>query len=159
LARTGTPAFTALALHSDSEWRFEFWYPAEWQRLAFAGDRQGVIYTPEGDPATSFSIEVKDIGVAVTGQDLPTLREGFLEGLRLLPGIHILHEETWSAAALQGLEAKYTFEEDGVTRQRWVRLLYEGTRQFHCVAQGADPDEYRFWEPMLYETMATIRIH
>ncbi len=158
MAREGTPAFTALALHKDEEWGFEFWYPAEWQRFAFADDRQGVIYTPEGDLATSFSIEVRNIGTKVSLADLNTLDAGFLKGLRALPGCQIEMHEAWTAGALLGLEAKYTFQEEDATRKRWVRLLYEGKRQFHCVAQGATIEEYAYWEPMLFEAMGTIII-
>ena len=159
MARQGTPAFTALQQYRDRKWRFEFWYPAEWQPLDFAGGREGVILTPEGDPATSFSIEAKDIGMKVGQNDLNLLDSGFLQGLRLLPGCKIEKHESWTAGTLVGLEAKYTFEEAGATRKRWVRLLYEGSRQFHCVAQGADADEYAYWEPMLYEAMATVHIN
>ena len=160
MKRAGTPAFTGLALHRDRDWRFEFWYPIKWQRFNLGEGRTGVVYAPTSDGvATSFSIEARNVGTEVKGEDMAVLHAGFLEGLASLPGCQIETEKQWKAAALIGLEAKYTFREAGTTRKRWVRLLYEGTRQFHVVAQGATPDEYDYWLPMLFEMMMTLRIN
>ena len=159
MSENKTPAFTGLVLHDDKKWRINFWYPDGWFPLKMAARRQGAAYAPHADDAsTSFSYEVKNLRVKVTGADLDVLYEGFIEGLNKLPDIKIEWQDKWVAAALVGVEAKYTFTEQGVTRKRWVRLLYETTRQFHIVAQGATVEEYAYWEPMLYECMATVKI-
>jgi hypothetical protein len=158
MAREGTPAFTGLVQHRDNKWRISFWYPDGWQKLDMAIGNQGAAYAPEGDPATSFSYTVKNVRLKVSGEDLDALYEGFIEGLNKLPDLKIEWQDKWVVEALVGLEAKYTFTENGLTRKRWVRLLYETRRQFHIVAQGATLDEYSYWEPMLFECMATVKI-
>ena len=159
MARQGTPAFTGLVLHRDKKWRFKFWYPDGWHRFDLAPGHEGVLYAPEpGDYSTSFSVEAKDIGVKTQESDLDALKEGFLEGLKSLDGLQIEWQDAWVAGALIGLEAKYTFREGEATRKRWVRLLYEGSRQFHVVAQGSSPEEYDYWLPMLNEMMMTLQI-
>lgn len=157
--RPQTPAFYGLALLDDKEWGFNFWYPDNWHRLEFADGRSGVILAPVADDAsTSFSIEVRNLGTKVGKNDVKALYEGFMEGLAALPDFHLEWQDKWVVAQLVGLEAKYTFSENGATRKRWIRLLYEGKRQFHAVAQGSSVDEYAYWEPMLFECMATLRI-
>jgi hypothetical protein len=159
MARTGTPAFTGLALHRDRKWRFSFWYPHEWHRYDWTDGREGVLYAPHPtDYSSSFSVEVKDLGTEITAADKEDLHIGFLEGLSSLPECEIETEESWAAGNLIGCEAKYTFRESGRLRKRWSRLLFEGSRQFHFVAQGASPDEYEYWEPMLFEAMETVHI-
>jgi len=159
VARQGTPAFTGLVLHRDKKWRFKFWYPDGWHRFSLAPGHEGVLYAPEReDYATSFSVEAKDIGMATQASDLPDLKEGFLEGLQSLEGLHIEWQDAWVVGALIGLEAKYTFRAGQATRKRWVRLLYQGSRQFHVVAQGASPEDYDYWLPMLNEMMMTLQI-
>jgi hypothetical protein len=155
----GTPAFMGLTLHLDKNWGFAFWYPSEWFRFDLPDRREGVLYAPAADDyATSFSVEVKDIGTKVTEDDVADLEAGFLEGLRSLPECQIESQEHWVVGALVGLEAKYTFQEGEFTRRRWVRLLYEGRRQFHVVAQGATSEEYEYWLPMLFEMMMTLQV-
>ncbi len=159
MARQGTPAFTGLWLHEDRKWRFKFWYPDGWHRFHLGEGHQGVLYAPDPeDCSTHFAVDVKDIGVRPKESDLPTLKEGFLEGLQALPGLQIEWQDAWVAGALIGLEAKYTFQEGEATRKRWVRLLYDGRRQFHVVAQGASPEDYDYWLPMLNEMMMTLQI-
>ncbi len=159
MTRTGTPAFTGLALHEDRTWRFSFWYPHDWQRYHWSDGREGVLYAPDPtDYATSFSVEIKALDTEITPDDKADLHAGFLEGLRSLPECEIETEGSWVAGNLIGCEAKYTFREDGGLRKRWSRLLFEGSRQFHFVAQGASADEYQYWEPMLFQAMETVHI-
>jgi len=159
MAEGETPAFTGLQLHNDKKWRFSFWFPHEWHSYPFPKKREGVAYGPfADDPSTSFSVEVTPLDTVVTADDLEPLYEGFIEGLQRLPDMSIEWQDKWAVAALTGLEAKYTFTEQGVTRKRWIRLLYEGKRQFLAVAQGATVKDYAYWEPMLYECMATLKI-
>ncbi len=159
MKRTGTPAFTGLARHEDRQWRFSFWYPHEWHRYEWPDGRAGVLYAPDPtDYSSSFSVEVKALDTQITPADEADLHTGFLEGLRSLPECVIEAEGSWVAGNLIGCEAKYTFQESGCRRKRWSRLLFEGARQFHFVAQGASPDEYAYWEPMLFQAMETVHI-
>jgi hypothetical protein len=155
----GTPAFYGLVQCDNRQWGFQFWYPDGWHRFTFPAKRSGVIFGPLAENAdTSFSVEVKKLKLKVSGEDLPSLYEGFMEGLQTLPNFKLEWQDKWVVAALTGLEAKYTFTENGQTRKRWIRLLYEGDRQFHVVAQGATPADYAYWEPMLFECMMTLTI-
>lgn len=159
MAREGTPAFTGLALHQDRKWRYRFWYPHEWHRFALLDNREGVLYAPDpADFSTSFSVEIKDLGTKITKDDVPDLYQGFVQGIQSLDECTIETQESWDIADLIGLEAKYTFREKGCLRKRWVRLLFEGKRQLHVVAQGASPAEYEYWLPMLFEMMTTLAI-
>jgi hypothetical protein len=159
LATEDSSASQGLALHEDRAWRFRFRYPAHWHRFTLLENRQGVLYAPDpADFATSFSVEAKDLGTRITRADVPDLRDGFLEGMRSLPECRLLMETSWAVGNLIGLEAQYTFREHGCLRKRWVRLLFEGQRQFHVVAQGASPGEYEYWLPMLSEAMDSLQI-
>jgi hypothetical protein len=159
LATEDSSAAQKLTLHEDRTWGFRFRYPAVWHPFALLENRQGVLYGPDSvDFATSFSVEAKDLGTRITRADVPDLRDGFLEGVRALPECRLLMETSWALGDLIGLEAQYTFRERGCLRQRWVRLLFEGQRQFHVVAQGASPGEYEYWLPMLSEAMNSMQV-
>jgi hypothetical protein len=160
MADRGTPAFYGLEMYADKEWGFEFWFPVDWHKLTFADGRNGIIVAPVADdPGNSFSVEVKNMGVKVSKSYVDDLYAGFIEGLGKLPDCHIDWQDRWVIGALIGLEAKYTFTEAGQTRKRWIRLLYEGKRQFHVIAQGATVEDYAYWEPMLFESMMTLKVY
>jgi hypothetical protein len=159
LVTEDSSAAQSLALHEDLTWGFQFRYPADWHPFTLLDDREGVLYAPDSvDFATSFSVEAKDLGTRITSADIADLRDGFLEGVRSLPECKLLMETSWALGDLIGLEAQYTFRERGCLRKRWVRLLFEGQRQFHVVAQGASPGEYEYWLPQLSEAMNSMQI-
>jgi hypothetical protein len=159
LATEDSAAAQGLALHEDRTWGFQFRYPADWHRFTLLENRQGVLYAPDpANFATSFSVEVKDLGTRITRADVPDLRDGFLEGVRSLSESKLLMETSWAVGDLIGLEAQYTFRERGCLRKRWVRLLFEGQRQFHVVAQGASPGEYEYWLPQLSGMMLSLEM-
>jgi hypothetical protein len=159
LATEDSSATQGRALHEDGTWGFQFRYPADWHRFTLLENRQGVLYAPDSsDFATSFSVEAKDLGTRITRADVADLRDGFLEGVQSLPECKLLMETSWALDDLIGLEAQYTFRERGCLRKRWVRLLFEGQRQFHVVAQGASPGEYEYWLPQLAEAMNSMQI-
>jgi hypothetical protein len=145
----GGVAFTSLVVYRNLDYRYSFLYPEEWHRFELAVEGgQGVILAPSPDPAavaTSFSVEARDLGTTVTGADLPALRRGLLAGLRRLRGLAIEHQEDYVIGDLVGLEARHTFRERRLVRQRWVRLLYQETRQLRLIAQGATVAEYTTW--------------
>jgi|YNPNPStandDraft_1061719.scaffolds.fasta_scaffold14280_7 hypothetical protein len=137
--------------HHDPRWGYQFLYPEGWHRFTFSDGREGVLYAPSAtDWTTNFSVEIRDLGVEVTGEDLPDLEAGFREGLRSLPDCQIAWLLHWRTEPPIILEAKYTFREGTVTRQRRSRLVYVGTRQFHVLVQGATPADFEEWRPLLY---------
>jgi len=152
------PAIKGLMWHRDQY--YSFYIPLDWHRFAWSDDRQGVIFGPDpNDPATVFAVAVKDLGTSLTAADLNALAEGFFETIAQLPESQIEDRNRKVAGKLLQLEAKYTYREQGETRQCWVRVLYHETRQITLTAQGATPDKYAHWLPLFFEAMMTARVH
>lgn len=147
----------AFAWHKDEEWGYQFIYPEGWYRFALNDGREGVVYGPQpNDWETSFGVEVKDLAIEVTKEDLPDLEEGFRQGIASLPGCRVtwfVHQQLEPSIIL---EAKYTLREGKTTRQRRARLMYAGRRQFHVFAQGATPEEYEHWRLLLNTMMMSF---
>jgi hypothetical protein len=122
--------------------------------------REGVLYTPpNADPHTLLAVEVRDIGIRTTPDDLDDLLEGFLAGIRDLPDCQLESHEHWVRGDLMCLEAKYSYLEQDNRRKRWIRQFYHETRQIAMTAQGATVEAYDYWLPMFYEAMITTKIH
>ena len=153
------PAFTSLEVYRNLEYRYSLLFPVGWHRLELASDEgEGVIFAPPpGDVATSFSVEARDLGTTVGEEDLPTLRKGFLAGLRQVSKARLQCQEEYAIGRLIGLEARQAFREGKVQRKRWVRLLYQGSTQVRLVAQGATVAEFDYWLPMFKQMMRTFR--
>ena len=152
------PSFRGLRWHRHQF--YSFFVPYEWQRADWPDDREGVIYTPSADdPLTLIAVEVRDLGVAPTPDDLDDLQAGLLAGIEALPDVEVEHHEQWIRGSLMCLEAKYSFVEDGARRKRWVRQFYHETRQIAMTAQGATCETYDYWLPMFFEAMMTTKIH
>lgn len=156
---TERPSFTGLLVHRDLVHQYSLFVPDGWHRLDTSGDgATGVLYVPSTeDTLTGLSAEARDLGTEVAGDDLPALRDGFETGLRELPESAIEGFEAEAIGRLVTMEARQTFREDGATRKRWVRLLYQGSTQVRLVAQGATVDTYEYWLPMFFESMRTVR--
>jgi len=154
----GRPIFKGLRWYREQY--FSFLIPVDWHRFSWQDNRQGVLFGPSTeDTHTVFAVDVTDLGFSVLADDLDDLFEGFLTGIQQLPGVEIEHNKEQVVGALIILEAKYTFMEDEITRKRWVRVLYDETRQIAFTAQGATPDAYHYWLPMFFEAMMTARVH
>jgi hypothetical protein len=148
--REGVPAFEGLVLHEDRQWYYSFWYPKGWVPHALSSDRIGVLCSPtEEDVDTFFSVEVIPLEATVQPDDLPLLCEGVQEGLSLLPSLTVESAEESAASSQVTIERIYTFEDQGVTRKRRVRLIYKGDRLYSLMSQGATVAEYAYWLPML----------
>lgn len=158
-ARRGRPAFTGLVVYRNVEHRYSLLYPEGWHRHDLVADEgRGALFTPAaGEAATSFSVAARDLGTAVTADDLPALRAGFLAGLRQVPRSRVGQREDYAVGALVGLEARQSFRDGEVARRRWVRLLYQGSTQVRLIAQGATAAEYRYWLPVFNAMMRTFR--
>jgi hypothetical protein len=83
---------------------------------------------------------------------------GFIAGIGRLANSQIEWQNQWQSGDQIGMEARYSFSEEGATRKRWVRVLYQDTRQFTLTAQVAHAAEFDEWLPMLHESMMTFRI-
>lgn len=153
------PSFTGLAVARDLEYRYSFLYPDGWHTFELETEvGQGIIVAPSpGDTTNSFSAEARDLGMTLTAEDLPTIREGFMAGLRDLPDAQVETRDDFAIGDLLGVEAVLTYREGDMTRKRWVRLLYQGTIQARLIAQGANLAEYDYWLPMLTQAMRTFQ--
>lgn len=153
------PSFTGLTVARNLEYRFSFLYPDGWHTFDLETEGgQGIIVAPSpGDTANSFSVEGRDLGMILTAEDLPTIREGFMAGLNNLPDARVEMRDDFAIGDLLGVEAVLTYREGEATRKRWVRLLYRGTTQVRVIAQGASPAEYDYWLPMLTQAMRTFQ--
>lgn len=162
LETTGGPTFTGLVVHRDLTYRYSLLYPEGWHTLELESEGgKGAILTPFPDEvATSLSVEARDLGTPVTGDDLPVLRDGLKQGLGQLRDMTITHEEDYSIGTLTGLEVQYTYREgdapDAPLRKRWLRLAYQGSIQVRLIAQG-DLDDYTYWLPAFNQMMRTFQ--
>jgi hypothetical protein len=152
------PVFKGLRWYREQY--FSFFVPIDWLRFSWQDDRQGVLFGPSAeDPHTVFAVDLTDLGFSVSADDLDDLSEGFMTGIQQLHGVEIELSNRQVVGALVTLEAKYTFVEDGMTRKRWVRVLYHDTHQIAFTAQGATADTYAYWLPMFFEAMMTAKVH
>jgi len=157
--REGVPAFEGLVLHEDRQWYYSFWYPKGWVPHSLSSDRIGVLCSPtEEDLDTFFSVEVIPLEGAVQLDDLAVLCEGVQEGLSQLPGLMVESSEESAAGGQVTIERTYTFEDQGTTRQRRVRLIYKGDRLYSLMSQGATVAEYDYWLPMLNYCHLTFQL-
>lgn len=152
------PAIKGLKWHREQY--YSFFIPDDWQRLEWSDDRTGVIYAPDSsDPQTVFAVDIKDLGTRVTAEALDLLAEAFFDSIQQLPQADIESRQQKASGTQLELAAKYTFEEGGQIRKRWVRLFYHGTRQIAMTAQGSTPEQYQYWLPWFFEAMMTAKIH
>jgi hypothetical protein len=153
----GQPAISGLLVHRDQVHPNSLLVPDGWQSWPLEGE-SGTLYAPEADDRhTSLSVSARDLGTAVGPGDLPTLRRGFVAGLRQVPGSRIEGLEAEAVGQLVTMEARQTFREEGALRKRWVRLAYQGRVQVRLVAQGSTPERFAYWEPMFFQAMRTFR--
>lgn len=138
---------------------YALWLPSGWHRFGMGKGHHGVIFSPyEDDLDTSFSAEKRTLRYKTTRNDLPTLREGFSNGLRSLPGVQIESEDDVVEAKIMALDARLTFLEGEQRRKRWVRVIYAGEAQLTLIAQGRTAEDFDYWLPMFFNTMMTLEI-
>ena len=134
--------------------RFTLMYPEPWHAFELEG-ADGRRFAEERDGSgASLSIEVTTLPTSVTAADLPTLRQGFLEGLRAAHGSRILRQDDYDVGFAIGLEAEQSWA-DG---RRWVRVLYREDKQFRLVAQAPSDAEFERWLPDFKPAMTAFRL-
>ena len=162
---TGGPTFTGLVAQRDFRYRYSFLLPElardPWHNLELdTQEGRGRIFTPDPDDvSTSLSVEARDLGTTITGDDLVTLREGLEEGLRGLDDLTIEKHEDYAIDQLVGFEYWFTFREGpgGPLRKRWLRLAYQGRTQVRLIAQGATPEAFDHWLPLFNQAIRTFQ--
>jgi hypothetical protein len=160
---TGGPQFTGLVVHRDMTHRYSLLYTESWHSLELESESgKGVILTPDPDDvATSLSIEARELGTEVTGDDLPTLRDGLQNGLSQIRDLTIEHQEDDAIGKLVMLDVQFTYREpddadDAPLRKRWLRLAYQNGIQVRLIAQGT-VDSYTYWLPAFNQSMRTFQ--
>lgn len=152
------PSFTGLLWHRSQY--YSFYIPTQWIKSDWPDDRAGVLFSPpDTDPQTLLAVELRDLGIQPTSDDLDDLMAGFLAGIQDLPDCQLETESNWVRGKLMCLEAKYTFRDQDTIRKRWIRQFYHQTRQIAMTAQGATIEAYDYWSPMFFEAMMTTQIH
>jgi hypothetical protein len=159
-ARQGEPLPNVLLVYENPEWAYEFRRPEVWHERPLEIDGgQGVLFAPDPvDTATALSVEVRDLSIDVTPEDVPDLEAAFLDGLRAVPGSVIESHQAFANPFAIGIDAVQTFEEDGVRRKRWIRLLYKGSVQARVIAQAATVAEYDRLRPLFAPCMTTFML-
>jgi hypothetical protein len=147
---TNGPAFEGLILEQNEAWRYHFWYPKGWHRYDLAGEKEGVLCSPDAqDPATYFSVETQRLPVVTRPEDVDVLCQGIEEGLSSLPGLHVESADQSSSGARLVFERVFTFQEGDTVRKRRIRLVYVGATLYSLIAQGKDEHAYAHWLSML----------
>lgn len=150
------PRFTGARLYNDPDKLFSFWYPHTWHLTQPQGSRNAIILSPQADSlATSFSVEVRDLGMTVTPDDLPVLREAVEEGLRQLGEYNVESFDDYSQSGRFGFELRYTFRVGDDWRKRRALLYYRSQHQYSLIAQGATIEQFDYWTPMFAYMMLT----
>jgi hypothetical protein len=152
-----SPAFTGLIVHRDPDAGYSLLLPDGWERVDLP-DGGVTLYRPDGDDLTTgLEVSGQDLGTEVQARDLPTIRRGFLSGLRQLPGCQIEQQEDTAIGALLTLEARLIYRDGDATRKRWVRLLYQGSTQIKLIAEGSSVERFSYWEPMFFTAFRTVK--
>jgi hypothetical protein len=152
------PFYTGMKQHAD-EAGFALWLPSDWHQFELQGNMKGVLFSPYPDDFnTGLLAEKKKLKVKVKSDDLPILREAFMEGIRSLEGVEI---EEGSVAehlsnTLSFFEVRFSFLDGGVRRKRWIRNIYWGRNNYVLIAQGRTVEDFQYWLPMFYNIMMTV---
>lgn len=152
-SKTPRPVFTGMKNHVDKA-GFSMWVPSDWHQFKLAKGHKGVLFSPYPDDFnTGIFLEKRKLKVHVDESDLPVLREGFMAGIRALPGVEIEMEDEYLTKTLSFFEVRFTYLEGEACRKRWIRNIYWGKNNYVLIAQGRTPEDFNYWLPMFYNTM------
>jgi hypothetical protein len=152
------PLPNVLSVYRNQQWGYSLRRPATWhQRELEVDGGHGVLFAPDLDDLhTVLSIELRDLGTQVVADDLADLEQGFLRGLRAVPGSNVEQHEAFVTEFAIGIDAVHTFAETGQRRKRWIRLLHHGSLQARLIAQGSSVAEFDYLRPLLAPCMTTF---
>lgn len=154
------PVYTGMKAHTDKA-GFAIWVPSDWHEFKLQGKLKGVLYSPYPDDINTGLLAQKvKLKVRVKPEDLPTLREAFMEGIKALDGVEIEagSESEYLTNTLSFFEIRFSFLEDGVRRKRWIRNIYWGRNNYILIAQGRTPEDFDYWLPMFFNIMLTAMV-
>jgi hypothetical protein len=155
----GQPAYVGMKLYHDDKSGFGVWLPSDWTQYKMRGHHRGFLFSPyKDDINTSILIEKRRLKVTVTADDMDVLREGFLQGIKDLPGVEIESQDEHLTESVNLFEARFTFLEGESRRKRWVRNVYWGNGQLILIAQGRTVEDFEYWLPMFFNTMTTTQL-
>ncbi len=153
------PVYTGMTLNPDKSGGYAVWTPSDWYKFKLKRNQRGMLFSPyKDDYNTSLLVRKYKLKVTVTQEDVPTLREAFLEGIKALPGAEIEWTDESLSDSINVFDARFTFLEGENRRKRWVRNIYWGEGQLVMIAQGRTPEDFDYWLPMFYNSMTTAQI-
>jgi hypothetical protein len=153
------PVYRGITKHVDKEGGYAVWLPSPWRKIDMVDDHHGWIFTPYPDRYdTCFVCEKKVLDFKVKPEDLDLLVEGFEAGILSLQDVEMLEKKHEAGKMVVILEAKFTFTENGQRRKRWVKSMYWAEANLVLMAQGANEEEYAYWEPMLFNAMYSYEL-
>jgi hypothetical protein len=153
--KKGRPVYTGMKAHIDPN-GFTLWLPSDWHKFELTGEHTGVLFSPYPDDFnTGFLAEKRKLKIKIKEDDLSTLRESFMEGVRALPGVEIEEgsQTEYLTKNLSFFEVKFTYLEGETRRKRWIRNIYWGRRNYLLIAQGRTPEDFDHWMPMFFNIM------
>jgi hypothetical protein len=153
------PVYTGIKMYPDKTGGYGVWVPSDWTEYKLKRNQRGMLFSPyKDDLNTSLLVRKYKLKVTVTQDDLPLLRESFIEGIQALPGAEIESTEESLSESINVFDARFTFLEGENRRKRWVRNIYWGNGQLVLIAQGRTPEDFEYWLPMFYNTMMTTEL-
>jgi len=146
--------YTGMQKFTDIQGGFFFWIPAGWKHMKIDDKGNSHFFTPnENRMDTGFLSEKRQLDFKVTKDDVPILKEGFINGINMLPKVQIEQVDETITDQMIGIEAKFSFKEEGQTRVRWMRLIYSGKSLLILSAIGTTLEEYERYKPMFFNIM------
>ncbi|MBE0696655.1 MAG: hypothetical protein IH586_07005 [Anaerolineaceae bacterium] len=149
------PQYSGMKQHNDRA-GFSLWLPNDWHQFNLTGDHKGVLFSPYADDFnTGILVEKNKLKVKINRDDLPTLREAFVAGIKALDGVEIEEgsESEFLTDTLSFFEIRFSFLEGDARRKRWIRNVYWGRNNYILIAQGRTPEDFDHWLPMFYNIM------
>lgn len=153
------PVYHGTKRYFDKTAGYAVWLPDDWRKIDMVKGRHGWIFTPYPDHFdTCFTCEKIILKYKSTPEDARILMEGFEDGIHSLPEASVEFKNCDVGKLAVILEAKFTFNENGQRRKRWVKSIYWGEGNLVLIAQGATEKDYAYWEGMLFNAMNTYEL-
>jgi len=158
-AKREGPRYTGVHLQADEEEGFAVWLPSGWEAAEKEPGVPGTMYLPNPlDPETFLRVERLQLPAPIQAVDSETLLQAFLAELTALPGFELESEESWAGDYVVILDARFTFDHEGLRHKSWIRRASYGCMQYTLTAQGIDAVEFEYWLPMFYNMIKTVQL-
>jgi hypothetical protein len=151
------PIYTGVTLNKEAG--FGLWMPSDWHKTKLTAEHNGLLFSPDPDEInTGLLAEKRKLKYKVKVDDLPVLREAFMDGIKALPGVEIEMQDESLTKGISFFEARFTFLDGDVRRKRWIRNIYWNRANDVVIAQGKTVEDFDHWLPMFYNTMMNIQV-